>query len=75
MSVATMPQKKNPHMQKLLDEAGLDIQEFSRRARLSYSQAYDIVCKGFSDGTRWGTIKKSAKALGVSISRLLQLEE
>ncbi len=62
---------KNPRIEQLLKKAGFDIQQFSREADLTYSTAHAIAVSGFTNGTRLGTIRKCAKALGITIVDLL----
>lgn len=62
----------NAFMAALLDKKfDGDVNKFARSADLSYSQAHDIMVNGITDGRRLGTLKKIAKAFGVSVAKLI----
>lgn len=68
MLVATLPQNR---IKDILAEQDLTIQEMARLADMSYSTAYNIVtAKRIPDGVRWGTLKKIAQVLNVTVSEL-----
>jgi len=77
VAVATMMTGKrtreyNVFMAALLDKKfGGDVNKFARSADISYSQAHDIMVNGITDGRRLGTLKKVAKAFGVSLTKLI----
>lgn len=58
-----------------LGQRGMTIQEMSRLADMSYSTAHNIATsEEIPEGVRWGTMRKIAKVLKVSVSEL-EVEE
>jgi hypothetical protein len=68
MLVATITKNK---IRDLLKIKGMNIQDMARSANMSYATAWNIVNSPvIPDGVRWGTLKKIADTLNVSVDDL-----
>jgi len=64
-------QTERNYIEGLLNASGVTIQELARQADMSYSQTWDIVKNGYSEGTRIGNLEKIASVLRVPLMDVL----
>jgi DNA-binding Xre family transcriptional regulator len=59
------------NIETILVERGLSIYRLQKTTKLSYNTTYSLVkAEAIPDGTAYGSLKKIAKALGVTIDAL-----
>lgn len=54
-------------------QSNITLERMAREADMSWSQFHTVLDNGFSNGTRWGTIKKFARVLGKDTAELIRL--